>query len=198
MERSGGGSVTVDDGVGTQEGSAASEELAGTFDALCAQYWLPVYRTVYRSCQSRGEAEELTQEVFARALAARQQSSTAFEVSGAYLIQIARNLAIDRWRAVQSAPAVRPLEWDTPSSENGPEGLIVAEQERLTLLAALDALPDRYHEVLRLRLQEEKSPTEVGALMNLTPNAVRQLQFRAVQALRAELGRLTEGSTWLT
>ena len=157
---------------------------------FCEQYWLPVYRVVYRSCRSRGEAEELTQEVFARALAAHEGGLP----SGAYLIQTARNLAVDRWRADQRRPDVDALDDDMVSDAPGPEAITEADEERRAILAALDALPDRYSEVLRLRLQEGKSPREVGALMNLTPNAVRQLQFRAVQALRGKLGLMTEGS----
>ena len=44
--------------------------------------------------------------------------------------------------------------------------MTVARDERQSLLDALDALPDRYSEVLRLRLQEGRSPMEVGVLMD--------------------------------
>jgi RNA polymerase sigma-70 factor, ECF subfamily len=160
--------------------------------ALCEQYWLPVYRAVYRSCRSKSEAEELTQEVFARALASREGGLP----SGAYLVQSARNLAIDRWRAEQRKPDVAALDEDLESNELGPEALTEADEQRRDILAALDALPERYSEVLRLRIQEGLSPLEVGELLKMSPNAIRQLQFRAVQALRMALGHSKEESPW--
>jgi len=158
--------------------------------ALCERYWLPVYRAVYRSCRSKSEAEELTQEVFARALASPEGGLR----SGAYLVQSARNLTIDRWRAEQRRPGVDALNADLESNEPGPEALTEADEQRRTILAALDALPERYSEVLRLRLQEGMSPLEVGVLMKISPNAVRQLQYRAIRVLKMQLGHLKEDS----
>lgn len=170
------------------QSAGAPEDL----QALCEQYWLPVYRAVYRSCRSKGEAEELTQEVFARALASPEGGIP----SGAYLVQSARNLAIDRWRAERRKPDVGALHEDLESPELGPEALTEADEQRRAVLAALDALPDRYSEVLRLRIQEGLSPFEVGKQLKMSPNAVRQLQFRAVQALRMQLGHSKEESRW--
>ena len=165
-------------------------------EALCADHWLSVYRIVSRRCRTKPEAEELTQEVFVRALAAHGEDVGSEPISRAYLNQIARNLVIDRWRAEQRRPGsvTLDLDLDLPSEQPGPEEVTVAQDERQSLLDALDALPDRYSEVLRLRLQEGRSPMEVGVLMGLNPNAVRQLQFRAIQALRTQLGQQNEGS----
>ena len=174
--------------------SADNAQSPETIEALCAQHWLSVYRIVSRRCRSKSEAEELTQEVFLRALAAHHESGGSEPPSRAYLNQIARNLVVDRWRAEQRRPGLWPLDVDLSSEEPGPEEVTVAQDERRSLLAALDALPDRYSEVLRLRLQEGKSPLEVGVLMNINPNAVRQLQFRAIQALRTQLGHQSEVS----
>jgi RNA polymerase sigma-70 factor, ECF subfamily len=190
----GGGTNTVgsadtnraDDPSGT---SAESEKLR----ALCEEYWLPVYRVVFQSCRSKLEAEELTQEAFARAIRIHEQTP-----SGAYVIQVARNLVIDRWRTRRRRPRVGQIDEDLPSEQLGPEALAEAKEQRQGILAALDALPDRYSEVLRLRLQEGLSPLQVGVLMKLSPNAVRQLQFRAIKALRMQLGISKEGTSWLS
>jgi RNA polymerase sigma-70 factor (ECF subfamily) len=158
---------------------------------LCEKYWLAVYRVVFRSCRSRVEAEELTQEAFARALASQGEIP-----SGAYVLQIARNLVIDRWRAEQRAPATDPLGHDLAATGPGPEALTEAKEQKQEILVALDALPDRYCEVLRLRFQECLSAAEVGILLGMRPNAVRQLQFRAVEALRTQLGLSKEEPRW--
>jgi DNA-directed RNA polymerase specialized sigma24 family protein len=68
-------------------------------DELCRRNWKPVYRSFARLTRDPAEAEDLTQEVFLRAL----RSLPRFEDRGlpftAYLLQIAHNLARDRWRA---------------------------------------------------------------------------------------------------
>ena len=178
----------------TDLASARNSQPSAAIEALCAEHWLSVYRIVSRRCRSKGEAEEITQEVFVRALAAHAEDVGSEPPSRAYVNQIARNLVIDRWRAEQRRPGSVTLDLDLPSQQPGPEEVTVAQDERQSLLEALDALPDRYSEVLRLRLQEGRSPMEVGVLMGLNPNAVRQLQFRAMQALRTQLSQQNEGS----
>ena len=42
-------------------------------------------------------------------------------------------------------------------------------EQRQAILEALDGLPDRYAEVLRLRLQEGKSADEVGVMLDISP-----------------------------
>jgi len=79
---------------------------AGDRDALnrlCQENWLPVYRSVARWAGTPAEAEDLTQEVFVRAI----QSLGSYRGADldipyrAYLLRISRNLVIDRWRARQ-------------------------------------------------------------------------------------------------
>lgn len=88
---------------------ARSSQPSAAIEALCAAHWLSVYRIVSRRCRSKGEAEELTQEVFVRALAARDENTGSEPPSRAYLNQIARNLVIDRWRAEQRRPGRRDV-----------------------------------------------------------------------------------------
>jgi RNA polymerase sigma factor (sigma-70 family) len=64
---------------------------------------------------------------------------------------------------------------------------VISRDEHRRLLAALDRLPDAYSDVLRQRVLRGRTAAEVGALTGQTANAVRQLQFRAMTALRREL-----------
>jgi RNA polymerase sigma-70 factor, ECF subfamily len=70
----------------------------------------------------------------------------------------------------------------------GPESLAVDGARREALLAALDRLAPDHRAVLRLRILEGRATSEVATLIHRSPPAVRQLQVRALAALRAALG----------
>jgi RNA polymerase sigma-70 factor, ECF subfamily len=157
-------------------------------ETLCRRCWRPVYRSFARYTHDPAEAEDLTQEVFLRAIRALPQYSDRGVPYLAYLLRIASNLARDRWRA--RAARVVPLAElpDIPASGPGPAGLAEEEDRRAALLRALDKLEPHHRTVLRLRVLEGRSASEVGTLTNRSPAAVRQLNVRALAALRAALG----------
>jgi RNA polymerase sigma-70 factor (ECF subfamily) len=168
-------------------------------DQLCRENWLGVYRAVSRWASSQAEAEDLTQDVFVRAI----QSLTSFRAEQAvpyraYLLQIARNLVIDRWRA--SPPGTTSYQalpehclQHAGDGVAGPEATVIGRDEHQRLLAAIDKLPDAYSDVLRQRIVLGQTAAEVGARTGQTANAVRQLQFRAMTALRRELAGAETG-----
>lgn len=157
-------------------------------DELCRRNWKPVYRSFARLTRNPAEAEDLTQEVFLRAL----RSLPRFEDRGlpftAYLLRIARNLARDRWRAGSARLMVTADVPDRAGPGPGPENLAVDADRREALLAALDRLTPDHRAVLRLRILEGRTTSEVAALIHRSQPAVRQLQVRALAALRAALG----------
>jgi RNA polymerase sigma-70 factor (ECF subfamily) len=189
---------------GDPAGNLLSRARAGDHDALnklCQENWLPVYRSVARWASTPAEAEDLTQDVFVRAI----QSIGSYRGADlgvpyrAYLLRISRNLVIDRWRARQAAGAVTHLSMSEESvpryldADSGPEATVIGRDDRERLLAALDRLPDAYSDVLRQRVLCGRTAAEVGALTGQTANAVRQLQFRAMTALRRELAAEQNG-----
>jgi RNA polymerase sigma-70 factor (ECF subfamily) len=144
-----------------------------------------VYRSFARFTADPAEAEDLTQEVFVRALRALPQ----FEDRGlpylAYLLRIAGNLARDRWRAGPARPVVTGDIPDRAAPGPGPDSLVIAGDRRQLLLAALDQLGPDHRAVLRHRILEGRATREVAALTHRSEPAVRQLQVRALAALRA-------------
>jgi RNA polymerase sigma-70 factor (ECF subfamily) len=166
-----------------QHGDRAALEL------LCRQEWVTVYRVVAGCVSSRQEAEDLTQEVFLRALRHLEGYRSASGSFRPYLIAVARNLVRDRWRS-QQRQAGGPYDPGVGQDQDeGPEAAMMAAEGRAELIAALAQLPFDYQRVLRLRLIEGQSAAEVAALLERTPEAVRQLQHRALAALRSGLAR---------
>jgi RNA polymerase sigma-70 factor (ECF subfamily) len=156
-------------------------------EALCRRAWRPVYRSFARYTSDPSEAEDLTQEVFLRALQALPQFTDRGVPYTAYLLRIAANLARDRWRAGPARVVPVGEIPDRPSPGRGPDGLVIDSDRRAALLSALDQLGADQRAVIRLRIIEGRTASEVGALTNRSPAAVRQLQARAVAALRAAL-----------
>lgn len=156
-------------------------------DELCRRQWRPIYALAYSALGNAAEAQDLTQEAFLRAL----RSLPAYRVTGApfhaYLKTIALNLIRDGWRLRRHATVPLDDALELPAREIGPEGQALASDERRRLLAALDALPSDYQTVIRLRLLDGLPAAEAARVVGRSPDAVRQLQHRALSALRASL-----------
>ncbi len=160
---------------------------------LCQLCWRPVYRSLARYTSDPAEAEDMTQEVFLRAL----RSLPRFEDRGlpftVYLLRIAANLARDRWRALPSRPVVTADVPEGSAPAQAAEEVAVENERRRALIGALDRLSPDQRAVLRMRILEGRSTREVAALTHRNEPAVRQLQVRALAALRLELSSGDEG-----
>jgi len=156
-------------------------------DRLCRREWDAVLRIVRASVGDPEEAEEVTQEVFTRAIASLPRFVVTDAPFHAYLAQIARNLLRDRWRRERCRPALEQEVPDGPATGPAPEAAVLAADDRQVLLNAIRHLPPRYREVLRLRVIEGRSAAEIGSEWGRSPEAVRQIQHRAVLALRGEI-----------
>ena len=162
-------------------------------DQLCRENWLLVYRAVSRWAASQAEAEDLTQDVFVRAIQSLRGVRAIPAVPyRAYLLRTARNLVIDRWRTRKPGMASYHLlsEQSLARAQDhaaGPEAAVIGRDEYQRVLEAIDRLPGAYSDVLRQRILLGRSAAEVGGQTGQTAGAIRQLQFRAMTALRREL-----------
>ncbi len=164
----------------------AAQRDPGRFAELYEQNLERVYAYVARRVPSRQEAEDLTSDVFHQAL----ENLPRFEWRGApfaaWLYRIAANAIADRWRR-----AAR--ERGNPSADDPvePRKSDIEEVERRALLYRLvEALPGDQRRVIRMRFAEEKSIREIAQELRRTEGAVKQLQFRALEALRARAGEI--------
>lgn len=162
-------------------------------EELCRAEWPAVYRVVAARVAGRQEAEDITQEAFLRALRhldGYRPTSGSFRP---YLIAVAQNLLRDRWRSERRVRFVDAELDMLPARDRGPETSALAAEQRAALVAALAELPSTYQAVLRLRLLEGRSAADAAQVLGRTPDAVRQLQHRALVALRNELEAEREG-----
>lgn len=153
-----------------------------SLEALCRQEWYGVYRLVSATVPDPTEAEELTQEVFARAIARLSDVPYAKVSFGVYLAQIARGLLRDRWQDGQTED-----DDVADGADEEPETVVLSPEEWRRLMAALGKLPDRSREVLHLRLLEGRTAAEIGAEWGRTPQDVHRAHRRALRALQSEM-----------
>lgn len=138
-----------------------------------------VYAFFARRVSSREEAQDLTAEVFHQALA----SIRTFKWQGApfiaWLYGIAANVLSKHWRK-QGKHVEQEL---TDLSSMG------GEIERSVMLAkAVEMLlPDQKQVIIR-RFVDQKSIREIAQELGRSEGAVKQLQLRALENLRAKLG----------
>ena len=103
----------------------------------------------------------------------------------AWLFTVANNRMRDL--AAQAGALKRRTPEIQTFTQTSPSLAAIRAEEHVRLREALARLAEDYRRVIQLRRFEELETAEVAAAMDRSPNAVRVLYFRALQALREEL-----------
>jgi RNA polymerase sigma-70 factor, ECF subfamily len=158
----------------------AAQKDPDRFAELYEENFECVYAFIARRVRDRAAAEDLTSEVFQKALA----HLPTFDYRGipfaAWLLRIGANLIHDRWkdsaREVVEDPPEVSVELDVDELE-----------ERTRLYRLVERLPPDQQRVLVMRFAEGKSIREIAQELQRSEGAVKQLQFRGLETLRAQL-----------
>lgn len=138
-----------------------------------------VYAYVARRVATREEAEDLTAEVFHQALANLKRFEWRGAPLAAWLVRIASNAFADHWRR-KSREGGDPVEEPADLSMD-------AVERRAALFQQVERLPSDQARVIVLRFVEQKSIREIAQELGRSEGAVKQLQFRALENLRASM-----------
>jgi len=156
----------------------------GDRDALAflyARYADNVCGYVRSIVRDQHEAEDITQQVFAkllRVIGKYEQREVPFF---AWIVRVARNVAVDHIRRQRAIPVeeVRAI---------GSSGSCIEDRERISdLREAIATLSPDQQEVLILRHFAGLSPVEIAQRTGRTAGSVHGLHHRGRRALRAEL-----------
>ena len=131
-----------------------------------------------------GEEEDLAQETFIRVLRHLDQVE-ASPSAVSWIMTIARNLLIDRWRGQERRNAA-PLPPVPDRTQESPEHRVVV---KLTLEEALNALGPEDRLLIELRMLRELPAQEVARILEITENNVNVRLFRVLQRLRTRQGK---------
>jgi RNA polymerase sigma-70 factor (ECF subfamily) len=162
----------------------AAQRDPGAFAALYDEHLNTVYRFVFFKVGDATLAEDLTSEVFSKAW----ENIDRFEWRDLpfqhWLLRVARNVVVDHWRAHRRFPTSLDGLYELPSDATPPEELVARDLEVERVRQGLTRLPDDQREVLILRFIEGFSHAEAAQVLGKSVVAVRQIQVRALRALR--------------
>jgi RNA polymerase sigma-70 factor (ECF subfamily) len=199
----------------TSAASAASDERAGmtaddvarlieraqhgdrkAFGELYRHHLRSVYHYIWLQVHDEVTAEDLTQDVFLSIL----RGIAGFRLGEAFtpwLMRVAHNQVANYWRSLGRRPqTVRLPEEDDPDEDQAPlltpetPESFVLDVSAPELASALDRLTDLQREVILLRFGAELSLAETASTVGRTVNAVKNIEFKALFALRRQLGAL--------
>ena len=165
----------------------AAQSDPARFDALYELHFERVYAFVASRMRDRTTAEDVTSEVFHKALASLPNYEWRGVPFASWLLRIAANAIVDHAkRAAREFPAP-----DDPPEPAADLDLQASEMRaieyRAQLFRLVGQLPEVQKQVVYERFVEQRSIREIAQRLGKTPGAIKQLQLRAVQNLRAQM-----------
>jgi RNA polymerase sigma-70 factor (ECF subfamily) len=157
------------------------------FDALYELHFERVYYFLARRIQDRATVEDLTSEVFHKALANLATYQWRGAPFAAWLFRIASNALADQYkRAAREQSSSDAAQNPDEHPDLSPRDLETIDYHA-RLFRLVDHLPAVQCQVIRERFVEQRSIREIADRLKKTEGAIKQLQFRALQTLRAQM-----------
>jgi RNA polymerase sigma-70 factor (ECF subfamily) len=148
------------------------------------QFYPVVYRYVRYRLDDETTSEDIASEVFMRLLDALHKESGPTKDVRAWLMGTASNLINDHLRQRYSRK-VEPIENDDAILSPGSlEETLDAKFQNQQLRHAIGKLTPEQQDVLALRFVEDYSLVQTAAQMKKSVNAIKALQFRAIESLK--------------
>jgi RNA polymerase sigma-70 factor (ECF subfamily) len=166
---------------------SAIEGEASAFGLLYSHYHPKIFRFVYLKVGRREEAEDLTHHVFLKAW----QNIENFKLRGfpfsSWLYRMARNQVIDSYRTKKPEASIDEIDPDSLKSNEAIETSLDQKLNFQTVRQAILKLKPEHQDVIIMRFVEDLSVKEVSQALKRSEGAVKLLQHRAIEKLRATL-----------
>lgn len=171
------------------------------FDILVLKYQHKIVNLVMRYVRDQAEALDITQEAFIKAYRAlpKFRGDSAFYT---WLYRIAINTAKNFLVAAKRRPLDYDLDLQDPEQydmqarlkeTDTPEGLLLTDEIRETVMDAIEALPEDLRTAILLREMEGMSYEEIAQTMDCPVGTVRSRIFRAREAVDKRLRPIMAG-----
>jgi RNA polymerase sigma-70 factor, ECF subfamily len=153
-------------------------------DFLYVRFSGDVLRYVRSMVHDHHEAEDITQNVFAKLMTAIQKYEQQEVPFAAWMLRVARNAALDHMRAARRVDPCEEVRVDDDDHAR------VSAELANDLRQALRQLPQGQREVVVLRHIVGLSPTEIAVALGKTESSVHGLHNRGRRTLRLALVKL--------
>ncbi|HVY78171.1 MAG TPA: sigma-70 family RNA polymerase sigma factor [Solirubrobacterales bacterium] len=153
---------------------------------LYVRYAPDVQRFVNGFVKDHHEAEDITQNIFAKLMKAIGKYEPREVPFAAWIMRVARNAALDHLRSRRSIPTEEVRLADTGRAQVG------IDRGR-DLRVALEQLPEDQREVLILRHIAGLSPVEIAATLKKSESSVHGLHHRGRRTLQTKLSEMGAG-----
>jgi RNA polymerase sigma-70 factor (ECF subfamily) len=159
---------------------------ADAFGELYDHYFGQIYRFVYSRLRDQEAAEDVTSEVFFKALRAIGRYKPSGHPFSAWLYQISVNAIADHYRAKRPTSnlddAIGVADPAQPVADR-----VAQKDEAARVWAAIDSLPDQQRTAISLKLGEDLKLADIGIVMGKSEGAIKLLIHRGMIGLRARL-----------
>jgi RNA polymerase sigma-70 factor, ECF subfamily len=176
--------------------SKPEQDCLGKFDSqaitvIYNQYFLEVFRYVQYRLSDIALAEDISSEVFFCLLKAINNGGGPGTNLRGWLIGTARHLVVDHIRRKYRNPSLEITD-SLRSDEAGPSQQAEQHDNWNALHRAFIELTEDQQQVLSLRFGQGYSLEETAAIMKKKINAIKALQYRALNALQRRIGKENE------
>ena len=158
------------------------------FGAIYDRYVDKIYTYIYYRTGNIHDAEDLTTNVFMRAMNHLPKYIDRGLPFSSWLYRIAHNL-ISNWYRDQKRRELVQLEHanlpEDPS--NNPDNITVTNEQTEMLLEAIRSLPSDRQELLILKFVEKLSNKQIGLIMRRSEGAIKSLYHRTLTSLRSNI-----------
>jgi RNA polymerase sigma-70 factor (ECF subfamily) len=167
------------------------------FEALYRKYVAQVYSFAFYETRDHHTAEDLTEEVFQRALRSLHTFDERGEDGGSsfrvWLFRICRNALANERRRDRRHPQANLDAALEMAAADDTEAQVVARDEADRAWRAIERLPEERRRALVLRFVDEMSAREIGEVLGRSEGAVRVLIHRALRAVASDLSGSGQG-----
>ncbi|HEX6139447.1 MAG TPA: sigma-70 family RNA polymerase sigma factor [Candidatus Limnocylindria bacterium] len=156
----------------------------GRFEEIYDEHVVPIYRFIHARVGNRPDAEDLTAQVFMRAV---EQLDTTREPGqiASWLYRVSQNAIADYWRAFYRLPVIGTEQvapgWEPAEPNAARERPSDGEPSTARVKSLLARLPERYRIVLELRFLQRLSVAETAQRMGVSHGNAKILQYRALR-----------------
>jgi len=156
------------------------------FGVLYDRYFPQIYRFAYSRVRDQSLAEDVTSEVFFKALKNINRYSYGGHPFSAWLYQITLNAVADHYRG-QRAEVELEEGADMASREPAVLDEVVRRDRSRRVWSAIDQLPKQQRAAMVLKFGEDRKIDEIAVILGKSSGAVKLLLHRGVERLRREL-----------